>query len=102
MLCERCGGRLDRVLVELGERAHPCCLFDCRDPRVIKRAARAKVRQALRKGVLTRPDRCEQCGGGGRIDGHHDDYAQPLAVRWLCRGTCHPAQHARSRSGQPT
>lgn len=39
---------------------------------------------ALEKGILKAPDRCEECGAVGRVEGHHDDYNDPLAVRWLC------------------
>jgi hypothetical protein len=43
---------------------------------------RRLYREALRKGVLV-PLRCEICGALG-AEGHHDDYAKPLEVRWLC------------------
>ncbi len=47
--------------------------------------ARYEVRNALRKGVLTR-GRCarqsERCAG--QIEGHHEDYSRPLDVVWLC------------------
>lgn len=50
--------------------------------------ARARVRTALDNGTLVRPSACDQCGGGGEIQAHHEDYDRPLAVEWLCRA-CH-------------
>jgi hypothetical protein len=46
------------------------------------------VFDAIRRGKLTRPDRCEECERSGRIQAAHYDYAEPLRVRWLCR-SCH-------------
>lgn len=57
-----------------------------------KWAAHKAAQAAIKDGRLVRPDRCEQCGETGMIDSHHDDYAQPLEVRWLCRW-CHQAWH---------
>ena len=37
------------------------------------------------KGNLLRRSSCEACGSQSNVDGHHDDYSQPLSVRWLCR-----------------
>lgn len=28
---------------------------------------------------------CEVCGTRALVEGHHEDYARPLVVRWLCR-----------------
>jgi hypothetical protein len=53
-----------------------------RDP--VKTRARALVNGAIRRGELVRGP-CEvgaECEG--RIEAHHEDYAAPLAVRWLC------------------
>ena len=50
------------------------------------------VSDAIKDGVLVRPHRCEDCGGGGTIYGHHDDYGKPLEVRWLC-AKCHGGWH---------
>jgi hypothetical protein len=50
-----------------------------------KHNARKAVGRALRIGKLQR-GLCEQAGPDctGRIEAHHDDYAKPLEVRWLC------------------
>lgn len=47
-----------------------------------KRKAHGLVAYAVKTGVIKRQP-CEVCG---RLpaDAHHDDYDQPLAVRWLC------------------
>lgn len=54
-----------------------------------KRAAHSAVSNALRAGLLTCLT-CEQCGNP-KAQAHHDDYARPLDVRWLC--TTHHAEH---------
>jgi len=59
-----------------------------------KSRAHQLVGKAIKKGTMTRPDVCEDCGGGHYIEGHHDDYSKPLSVRWLC-AACHKQHHAR-------
>jgi hypothetical protein len=49
---------------------------------------RVAVQDAVKRGILVRPDTCEQCGGPGPIEGAHADYSRRLDVRWLCR-SCH-------------
>lgn len=44
--------------------------------------ARNTVDYAVKKGTLIRLP-CEVCGDP-KSQAHHDDYSQPLAVRWLC------------------
>jgi hypothetical protein len=39
-------------------------------------------RIAMYRGELRR-EPCEVCGA--EAQGHHDDYAKPLVIRWLCR-----------------
>lgn len=57
-------------------------------------AARAALNAAVRDGTIARPDVCSGCHRERKVTGHHDDYAHPLAVRWLCY-ECHGAVHAR-------
>jgi hypothetical protein len=48
-----------------------------------KKRARNAVTYAMRTGrLVVQP--CEQCGDP-KSQAHHDDYAKPLDVRWLCR-----------------
>lgn len=55
----------------------------------LARPARRAVAKAIRDGILTRPDTCEECGlSGVTIQAAHRDYSRPLDVRWLCR-SCH-------------
>lgn len=54
--------------------------------------ARNAVRLAIKAGRLVRAERCSACGAEAYTHGHHDDYAKPLDVRWLCK-PCHDAHH---------
>ncbi len=56
-----------------------------------KRAARRIAGKALRDGTLVRQP-CEVCGEPAS-HGHHEDYAKPLEVRWLC-ARHHGQRHA--------
>ena len=57
-----------------------------------KRAAHITLGNAVRDGKVIKPKRCNRCGEGGRLHAHHEDYAKPLAVEWLC-SPCHKAEH---------
>lgn len=48
-----------------------------------KNRARSAVSGAVRNGTLVRQP-CEVCGAE-KTDAHHDNYDEPLGVRWLCR-----------------
>lgn len=60
----------------------------------VHEAARVAVKNALARADLVRRP-CEKCGDP-KSEGHHDDYAKPLEVRWLCR-THHDEHHAPER-----
>jgi hypothetical protein len=52
------------------------------------------VAKAVKSGELEKPDVCSECGVGGRIQGHHEDYDKPLEVIWLCQ-KCHMGKHKK-------
>lgn len=56
-----------------------------------RRVADRAVYGAIKSGRLVRQP-CEVCGEY-ESEAHHDDYEQPLAVRWLCRSH-HRAVHS--------
>lgn len=59
----------------------------------IQFAATKLVASALKRGAIVKPSGCSECGKQTtRLEGHHDDYAFPLLVRWLCR-KCHYDWH---------
>ena len=41
---------------------------------------------------IMKPKYCSNCGEGGCLHGHHDDYSKPLEVVWMC-AICHKAFH---------
>lgn len=64
-----------------------------------KIAAQRAVRRELRAGRMARPNTCDSCGVGAdqfRIEAHHDDYARPVDVMWLC-SPCHGQRHLELR-----
>lgn len=62
-----------------------------------KTRAQNMVNNAVRDGRLHKGP-CEICGSVYRIHGHHDDYAKPLNVRWLCAAH-HKEWHTRNGEG---
>ena len=72
----------------------------------IRNSVRSKTAVAIRTGRLV-PQPCEVCGttkrlanGQRGVHAHHDDYSQPLSVRWLCPKH-HKAWHLVSRPKLP-
>lgn len=55
-----------------------------------RHAARKILQRAVKKGLIKKPERCEECGKKKYITAHHEDYSKPLEVDWLCR-LCHGA-----------
>lgn len=65
----------------------------------VKRAAHVILGNAVRDGKIIKPESCESCGTNpASLHGHHDDYAQPLNVRWLCP-PCHKEWHKENGEG---
>jgi len=62
-----------------------------------KRRVHAFVCRQVRLGRIIRPKTCSQCGLGGRIEGHHEDYSKPLEIIWLCQ-KCHSALRRKFRA----
>ena len=60
------------------------------NPQKVK--SQAKLRLAVKRGVIIKPEKCSECGSGRRLEGHHEDYTKPLAVIWLC-----PDCHGRTK-----
>lgn len=56
---------------------------ECMETERIHNSAGAQLRNAVKKGLVQRGS-CGVCGVDN-ADGHHDDYNNPLDVRWLCR-----------------
>jgi len=62
----------------------------------IKQNARAYAKTYRRRGLLIEADCCQDCiSCETKLEMHHEDYAKPLAVIWLCR-PCHLKRHLPS------
>lgn len=65
----------------------------------VKRGANVMVGNAVRDGKVEKQHFCSVCSiENVRIHGHHDDYAKPLDVRWLC-SRCHEDWHRENGEG---
>ena len=56
--------------------------------------ARQAVYEALKQGILVKPEECEDCHEVKPLQGHHPSYERDkwLDVNWLCR-KCHRKRH---------
>jgi hypothetical protein len=52
----------------------------------------AMVNNALKKGIITKPDKCSTCGCISPLIAHHEDYSKPLSVLFVCK-SCHKKRH---------
>lgn len=84
----------DRSIRRRNSRALRCLACSRRRRKLLAPVYR-RFHAALRGSVLQRPTSCESCGAERLLHGHHDDYSQPLSVRWLCP-TCHVNHHNRT------
>jgi len=64
-------------------------------PAYVALAAHGAVKTAIRQGKLTRQP-CRDCGTSERVQAHHEDYAKPLDVVWLC-----PKHHREAHRNIP-
>lgn len=71
--------------------AKPSSEYRKRNPEKYK--AHVAVNNAVRDGLLLKPDKCENCKEVKKLHGHHDDYTKQLEVRWLC-ARCHALFHS--------
>lgn len=65
----------------LPEKVTPQKRWQLENPQAVW--AHSCLRSALNRGLIKRRP-CEVCGAE-EVDGHHDEYARPMDVRWLCR-----------------
>lgn len=81
-LPHRIFGRREYARSEHGKAVGNKCKIAYIERNPIKRAAHIAVGNAVRDGRLIKQP-CEICGDE-QVHAHHDDYAKPLEVRWLC------------------
>ena len=95
--CSKCAGPRDRpgrycrschaVHMREWRKTHPLT-----EEQKVRDRARSYANVYKRRGHLT-PQPCEECGST-ESQMHHEDYSQPLLVRWLCR-PCHLTLHQK-------
>jgi len=80
--CPRCG----ETQKDAWFNRRICCRCRTAEEKIVARAPKGKawaaVAKAIKAGSLVRQP-CEICGAE-KTQAHHDDYAAPLDVRWLC------------------
>ena len=54
------------------------------EDQILKENVRRLTWMKIADGTLIRLP-CEVCGTNKDVQAHHDDYSQPLDIRWLCR-----------------
>lgn len=74
-----------------GDRAAQSARYREKYPERVR--AHSLLQYAVDIGKIRKPNHCEICLRGGRIEGHHEDYDRPLEVVWVC-SWCHNVIHA--------
>lgn len=99
-LPHRVGARLNYSKTENGKARGSAAKKRWLEKNLVKRSANVIVGNAVRDGRIIKSDSCEACGSNpSKLHGHHDDYAHPLAVRWLCP-PCHSKWHKENGEGK--
>lgn len=89
--CKACARDWDHAYRSQNPRVYERTKAVWRHSHPEKVRAHQMVQYWIRRGVLVRPKSCEGCGKD-KPHAHHEDYSQPLAVRWLC-ALCHKERH---------
>jgi len=87
--CKECRNLMKRLRREKG---HKFKKYN-QEPHKVK--AKAKVRQALKVGMLKKSNHCEVCDAQTKLEGHHKDYSKPYEVIWVCKD-CHAFIHSQA------
>lgn len=99
MLPNRVESRRIYSQTEEGKEKHRKAKKKWTESNIVKKAASTIIGNALRSGKIIKPELCEICEiKHERIHGHHDDYAYPMEVRWLCP-KCHTKWHKENGAG---
>ena len=103
-ICVVCGGHFMASLHDIARGWGKCCSRRCKGvlysrtmatpagTKKEKQRANGLVNMRQRSGKLVSPTACEDCGQVKKLDKHHEDYAKPGEVNWLCR-SCHMKRH---------
>jgi len=78
---------------ERGNRQSKDYLREYRQRFPNKEKAHCKIAYEIKRGNLVQQP-CESCGEE-KTHAHHDDYAKPLNIRWLC-AACHRQWHIKN------
>ena len=95
---ERCKKTIEYSQTEKGKAVRQKSSIKYKTQYPIKYKAKNAVNNAIRDGLLIKPNTCECCNNvftSHNIHGHHIDYAKPLEVIWLCN-LCHVEWHLNS------
>ena len=96
--CSRCGKPRDRDGQKYCRSCHAAYQREHRPKHSMlspiekfKQTSRSYAGVYKRRGYLI-PQACELCGVDEKIQMHHENYAKPLEVNWLCV-VCHTERH---------
>lgn len=95
-LPHRVQARKQYAKTDVGKVAHKKAMDTYNKKFPMKYASRNIVSHALKTGKLVKSEHCSECGSNEKIEGHHDNYLEPLNVRWLCE-KCHKKWHRHNK-----
>lgn len=94
---KRMKARIEYQKTEKGRLAHAKANTKWLEKNKKKRSVHVITGNAIRDGKLTKKP-CEACGVN-KVNAHHEDYDEPLMVKWLC-DLCHKEWHAIHGEGR--